>query len=70
MAHIQRAAEVEQAGTLTISLSELRILMHRLAPEDSSLRERAEPLLPEGHEQIARDLSEQLDRFHDWGAPQ
>lgn len=64
MVHIENGTE---PGTvkLVVTTEELRTLVHRLAPEDSFLRHRAEGLLPEDHEQIADDLSEKLRRFHD-----
>lgn len=64
MVHIEHALEPDQVK-LIVSLDELRVLVHHLAPEDSFLRDRATNLLPEAHEEIAEDLSEQLRRFHD-----
>lgn len=64
MVHIEHTPEPDQVR-LTVSLDELRVLVHRLAPEDSFLRDRATTLLPETHEGIAEDLSERLRHFHD-----
>lgn len=64
MADIRNTGEPNQAE-LTVSLDELRVLVHRLAPEDSFLRQRAKDLIPEEHDRIAEALSETLRRFHD-----
>lgn len=72
LATLLRVADIENTeesgrAQITVSLDELRVMIHRLAAKDSFLRGRAESqdLLPEGHEEIADDLSETLRRFHD-----
>lgn len=64
MVHIENGPEPNYAA-LVVSIEELRILVHRLAPEDTFLHHRAGDLLPDGHEQIADDMLEKLRRFHD-----
>lgn len=64
MPTIRNTHTADQAE-LTLSLDELRILVHRLAPKDSFLHHRAEALLPAGHEETAEELAECLRRFHD-----
>lgn len=50
---------------LRIDVTELRVLVHRLAADGSLLKERAESLLPEHHEMIASELAETLRIAHD-----
>jgi hypothetical protein len=64
MVHIENGQKADHAE-VTLSLDELRVLVHRLAPEGSFLHHQAEGLLPDGHEEIADHLSEELRRFHD-----
>jgi hypothetical protein len=66
VADIRNSSEPDQVE-LTLTLEELRVMVHRLAPRGSFLRKRAEAFLPEGHRKMADDLSEKLRRFHDRG---
>jgi hypothetical protein len=66
VADIENVPQPDRAA-ITVSLDELRILVHRLAPEGTFLRHQAGKLLPEGHEVIAEELAETLRRFHDRG---
>jgi hypothetical protein len=52
--------------TLEIGVEELRVMVHRLSPDGSFLRGRAENILPENHEEIADELAELLRKTHDW----
>ncbi|MFD5451686.1 hypothetical protein [Streptomyces sp. NPDC127100] len=48
-----------------LGVDELRVLVHRLAPEGSFLKHMARGLLPDNDEVIADELSELLRRTHD-----
>lgn len=50
---------------LRINVTELRVLMHRLAADGTYTKHRAEQLLPEHHEMIASELTEILRLAHD-----
>lgn len=50
---------------LRIDVTELRVMVHRLAADGSFLKKRAEGFLPEHHEMVASDLAEILRTAHD-----
>lgn len=62
-------AEIQRVTTtyvdIRIDVTELRVMMHRLAADGSFLKIRAERLLPEHHEMVASDLAETLRIAHD-----
>lgn len=64
MAQVSKGSQTCRVQLL-VSVEELRVLVHRLTPEGTFLRHRSEGLLPDGHEELASDLAEQLRRFHD-----